>query len=147
MIVIRHSYVLHHIQNYRPISLLYILSKLLERLKYYKIIDKIVNLVSPLQFGFVGGRSSLQQLLLFINSVVEAHELSTPIGVIYLDIRKAFDSISHNDLLWSLGICGNLWNWSSAYLHNRQQCVRISGFISEVLPMLSRVVFLALSLH
>jgi len=72
------------IKNYRPISLLCILSKLLERLIYDKIIDKIINLVSPVQFGFVRGRSSLQQMLLFINSVVEAHELSTPIDAIYL---------------------------------------------------------------
>ena len=76
------------IKNYRQISLLCILSKFLERLVYNKIVDKVIKLVSPLQFGFVRGRSSLQQLLLFINSVIEAHELSTPIDVIYLDIRK-----------------------------------------------------------
>ena len=130
------------IKNYCPISLLCILSKILEILVYNKIVDKVIKLVSPLQFGFVRGRSSLQQLLLFINSVIEAHELSTPIDVIYLDIRKAFDSVPHNDLLtrlWSLGIRGDLWNWFQAYLHNRQQRVRINNSISEVLPVLSGV--------
>jgi len=68
---------------------------------------------------------------------------------IYLDIRKGFDSVPHNVLLcltvnvlqcpWSLGICGNLWSWFGAYLHNRQQCVRISDSISEVLPVLPGV--------
>jgi len=76
-------------------------------------------------------------MLLFINSAVEAHELSTPIDAIYLDIRKAFDSVSHNDLLtklWSLGIRGSLWKWFSTYLGDRQQCVRVGDAISEVLP-------------
>ena len=62
------------------------------------------KLVSPLQFGFVGSRSSLQQLLLIINSVVEAHELSTPTNAIYFDMRKAFDFVPHNDLLTKHGL-------------------------------------------
>jgi len=69
-------------------------------------------------------------------------ELSTPIDVINLDIRKAFDSVPHNDLLtkvWSLGICGSLRKWFSSYLGNRQQCVRVGDAISEVLPVLSEV--------
>jgi len=127
------------IKNYRPISLLCILSKLLERLIYD---DKVINLASPVQFGFIRGRSSLQQMLLFIKSVVEAHELSTSIDAIYLDIRKAFDSVPHNDLLtklWSLEICGSLWKWFSTYLSNKQQCVWIGEAIWEVLPVLSGV--------
>ena len=59
--------------------------------------------------------------------------------MIYLDIRKAFDSVPHNDLLtklWSLGIQGNLWKWFSAYLRNRYQ---IGDAISEVLPIVSGV--------
>ena len=71
-------------------------------------------------------------MLLFINSVVEARELST-------DIRKAFDFVPHIDLLtilWSLGIRGSLWKWFSTYLSNRQQRVRVGDAISEVLPVL-----------
>ena len=65
---------------------------------------------------------------MFINTLVEAHESSTPIDTIYLDIRKAFNSVPHKELLtklWSLGIRGSLWRWFNAYLTNRKQCVRI----------------------
>jgi len=78
-------------------------------------------------------------MLLYINSVVEAHELSTPMDVIYLDIRKAFDSVPNNDLLTVLGNPGSLWKWFSTYLGNRQQCVWVGDTISEVLPVLSGV--------
>ena len=67
--------------------------------------------------------STAIQLLMFINTLVEAHESSTPIDTIYLDIRKAFDSVPHKELLtklWSLGIHGSLWQWFNAYLTNRK---------------------------
>ena len=87
-------------------------------------------------------RSSLQQLIMFINTLIEAHESSTLMHTVYLDIRKAFDSVPHKELLtklWSFGIRGSLWYWFNAYLTNRQQCVHISDSISEVLPVLSGV--------
>ena len=130
------------IKNYRPISLLCILSKILEKLIHDKIIDSVTKLISPLQFGFMRGRSSLQQLLMYINTLIEAHESFTPIDVVYLDIRKAFDSVPHNELLtklWSMGIRGSLWKWLNAYLTDRKQCVRVNKSISEVLPVLSGV--------
>ena len=62
--------------------------------------------------------------------------------VIYLDFRKAFDSVSHNELLFKLrclGIRGNLWCWFKAYLSDRMQCVAINGHTSGLLPVLSGV--------
>ena len=94
------------------------------------------------QFGFMRGRSSLQQPLTFINILIEAHKSSTPMDTVYLDIRKAFYSVPHKKLLtklWSLGIHGSLWYWFNAYFTNRQQCARINNSISEVLPVLPGV--------
>ena len=54
------------------------------------------------QFGFMTGRSSLQQLLLFMNNILEAR---TPADVIYLDFRKAFNLVPHNILLYIIYKC------------------------------------------
>ena len=55
-------------------SLLCLLSKVLERLVYNNIINSIKGTFSKHQFGFIEGRSCLQQLLLYLNTIVEAHE-------------------------------------------------------------------------
>ena len=60
----------------------------MEKLIHVKIINTVSKLTSPLQFGFMGGRSSLQQLLMLINTLIEARESSTPMDTIYLNIRK-----------------------------------------------------------
>ena len=56
------------ISNCRPILLLCNTSKVLERLIYDKIIDHISAIISPYQFGFLSGRSTIQQLLVFFSS-------------------------------------------------------------------------------
>ena len=86
------------------------------------------------------GRSCLQQLLLYLNTIVEAHECSNSVDVIYLDLRKAFDSVSYLKLLHKLkfyGITGQLLRWFKSYLFNRWQCVRINQSISQLLSVLS----------
>ena len=114
--------------NYRPISLLCVASKVLERILYNKVIASISNAISMCQFGFMKGCSTLQQLLIFLNSIHEHCKIQT--DVIYLDFAKAFDRVPHNELLlklWKIGITGNLWLWFRSYLNNRQQCVRLNG--------------------
>lgn len=99
------------IKNYRPISLLSCTSKILERIIYNKIIDHILASSVPEQFGFLPNRSSTQQLLLFLHHILSS--LSST-DVIYLDFQKAFDKVSHTELLlklWSIGISGDLWMW------------------------------------
>ena len=126
--------------NYRPISLLCVASKVLERLIYNKVIASISNVISMCQFGFMKGCSTLQQLLIFLNSIHEHCKIQT--DVIYLDFAKAFDRVPHNELLlklWKIGITGNLWWWFRSYLNNRQQCVRLNGTYSTFLPVLSGV--------
>ena len=62
--------------------------------------------------------------------------------VVYLDFRKAFDSVPHYLLLsklWRIGITGNLWKWFEAYLSSRTQCVSINNQHSNFLPVLSGV--------
>ena len=130
------------VKNYRPISLLCNTSKVLETLVYNRIITHLLNNITTHQFGFLPGRSTTQQLLLYLNKIFQATLQGHQTDSIYLDFRKAFDSVSHNKLLAKLsnnGIAGNLWNWFNSYLHNRFQCVKICSSISDPLPVLSGV--------
>ena len=117
-------------------------SKILERIIYNKIINFITNSVSNHQFGFLKHRSSIQQLLLLLNTIYNSALTHSPTDVIYLDFKKAFDTVSHPKLLfklWSAGITGDLWMWFRAYLLDRQQCVTINGQQSSILPVLSGI--------
>ena len=78
-------------------------------------------------------------MLLFIDSIVN-HPSQT--DVIYLDISKAFDTVSQGILLsklWHFGISGSLWAWFKNYLSNRYQRVSINNNLSHILPVVSGV--------
>ena len=97
------------IKNYRPISLLCIVSKVLERLVYDKILPFLLQQLTVFQFGFLPNRSAIQQLLSVANIVQEALATNKCVDIIYLDFKKAFDSVTHSRLLsklWYLGIRG-----------------------------------------
>ena len=125
--------------NYRPISLLCILSKLLEHIIYDKVIKHASNRISDSQFGFMKNQSTLQQLLVFFDTIYKANK--TQIDV-YLDFAKAFNWVPHNELLsklWSIEITKDLWLWFKSYLTGRCQCIRINGSCSNFLPVLSGI--------
>ena len=78
-------------------------------LQSISIIRHVHSKLSKHQFGFLPNRSTLQQLLVFTQNLFEA---KSEVDVVYMDFRKAFDSVSHNGLLnklYSIGIIGNLW--------------------------------------
>lgn len=131
------------VKNYRPISLLSCTSKVLERIIFNQIVDHITDsVITKFQFGFLRNHSSIQQLLIFLHSIYNSHLHRDCTDVIYLDIRKAFDSVSHPELLyklWSSGITGNLWMWFRSYLSERMQCVTVNSHPSKFLPVLSGV--------
>ena len=127
------------VKNYRPISLLCNTSKILEKIIYDKIIGFVSKSISPAQFGALKGRSTIQQLMIFLHYVFNSKAQT---DTIYLDIQKAFDSIPHCKLLsklWSFGITGRLWRWFQCYLSNRTQVVKINNVLSNPLPVLSGV--------
>ena len=130
------------VSNYRPISLLCVISKVLERIVYNNIIHFLDGTFSDFQFGFLPGRSSLQQLLIFINEILNAKQTNYGLDILYLDISKAFDTIAHHILLTKLhkcGISGGLLKWLHAYLTDRAQCVCINNQLSGLLPVTSGV--------
>ena len=100
--------------------------------------------MSLYQFGFIPDRSSVQQMLVFYTAVLHVRGFNsrTQTDAIYLDIKKAFDVVSHTKLLFKLstyGISGELHNWFRAYLSNRVHSVCIDGVLSNTLSVLSGV--------
>ena len=133
---------LSEVSNYRPISLLCIMSKILESIVFDKIISFIRPKLSVCQFGFLKQRSCLLQLLSSYSIVFEAVENMKLVDTIFFDFRKAFDSVPHQELLyklWLIGITGPLWEWFREYLAGRSHCTTINGVSSSYLPVLSGV--------
>ena len=124
------------VKNYRPISLLCTISKVLERLVFICVADHVADYISNCQFGFTKGRSSQQQLLIMLDTIYTNFENKIYSDVAYLDLKKAFDSVDHNILLsklQSMGITGQLLAWLEAYSADRQQLVSIHGEFSGLL--------------
>jgi hypothetical protein len=126
------------VDNYRPISLLSSISKILEKIVADKLIHHLISndLLYTHQYEFLPKKSTEQNLLQIVNYVTNAlNEGMYCVGV-FLDLRKAFDVCSHEILLKKLekmGICGLAHQWFKSYLTNRKQCVDISGNFSDLI--------------
>ena len=130
------------VKNYRPISLLCNVSKVLERLIFDKVSPFVTRQITMSQFGFLRNHSSVQQILKFLINIVNQIDNKCQCDVIYLDFRKAFNSVPHKELLHklrSIGIKGSVWKWFECYLSSRVQCVAVNDSMSDVLPVLSGV--------
>ncbi len=124
------------LRNYRHISLMLVVGKMLESI----IRDKIVNnlerysLISDSQHGFWHKRSCLSNLLMFYNDLFHAQENTKSSDIVYLDFQKAFDEVPHNKLMFKvkqLRINGKVHNWIENWLINRKQRVVINGTASD----------------
>ena len=58
------------------------------------------------RFGFLPGRSALQQIIIYITSLIQAKQHDSQSDVVYMDFRKAFDSVPHDKLLIKLKLVG-----------------------------------------
>ena len=122
--------------NYRPISLLPILSKVMEIvvnncLRQYLEDNK---LLFSSQYGFRLGRSSADALICLTQQWEDALDRRSDVLAVTLDIRKAFDRVWHRGLihkLSSFGISGLLSAWISSFLSDRSQSVILDGFTSS----------------
>ena len=131
-----------HVENYCSISLLCIISKVLERCVMSKLRDHLLNLINTSQHGFIPGRSCTTQLLEVLNYIGSVLDSGKQTDVIFLDMSKAFDKVSHVTLIAKLRqyhISGPLLEWFSPYLHDRRQRVTILGATSSKKPVSSGV--------
>lgn len=117
------------LNNYRPISVLPIFSKVIERVLYVRITNfcSQENIITKQQYGFQKKKSTEQALLSIKDKIINNFEQRYYTLGIFLDFKKAFDSIKHEILLVKLnqyGIRGVSLKLISSYLTNRfQYCV------------------------
>jgi len=121
--------------SYRPVSLLPVCSKILEKVVYNQLLDFLEcnKLLDNEQHGFRQGKSTISAGINFIESIIDSVDKNENIVGIFLDLTKAFDSVSHDKLLkqlTSLNIKGKELNWFNSYLKNRMQCVELHNTIN-----------------
>ncbi len=126
--------------NYRPISILTIFSKMLEKLFYNRLSSFVNkhNILNSNQFGFRMGQSTSLALAHVISSLTNKCNLNNKIAFVLLDLKKAFDLINHELLLNKLsfyGIRGIALQWLRSYLTNRTQKTKINDTFSNVKPV------------
>ena len=128
--------------NYRPISILPAFSKLLEKIIYNQLYTFLNNnnILYEHQYGFRKNHSTIHPILHLIKDVVTNNDKPTKestIGI-FLDLSKAFDTISHDILLNKLdhyGIRGLTNDWFRSYLTHRKQSTRYQSFLSSWKPI------------
>lgn len=116
--------------NYRPISVLPSLSKVVERVINQRMINYLTknNILSPSQFGFRQGKSTEDAVLALVSAVTEKVDRGRKCLAVFLDLKKAFDTVSVPTLLHRLediGVRGIPLKLFAEYLSERRYVVRI----------------------
>ena len=136
----------HNAKNYRPISLLPIFGKILEKIIFDDLYAHFFenNIISEHQSGFRKGDSTIKQLLSICHDIYKAFDQNPPLEArgVFLDISKAFDKVWHAGLLFKLhihGVSGKLYSIISSFLEHRYQRVTIEGVESPWHPVAAGV--------
>lgn len=126
--------------SYRPISLTSIPCKLMGRLLKRGIMAHLLdnNLISRAQHGFLPRKSCTTNMLLFMDSLTQAHDDGLITDAIFFDFAKAFDKVPHKPLLRKLaayGIVDEILNWIESFLTGRTFRVKVGSTLSQPSPV------------
>ena len=124
--------------NYRPISLLSVLSKVQERIAYEHLYEHINPHLPKSQSGFRSNDGTELQLARLLHHVMAERNSGKTVLSCFFDLSKAFDRVWHRGLLAKLahlGVSGNAHSWLVDYLRHRRQRVRISNQYSSWLDI------------
>ena len=128
------------IENYRPISMLSVFSKIFEKLihaKLYEYFDEN-NIINENQFGFRSSHSTTHALINATENLYKSLDNDLHTIGIFIDFSKAFDTVNHSVLCSKLehyGIHGNMLNLITSYLCDRDQYVSYGSKHSTNLPL------------
>ena len=130
--------------NHRPVALTSSFCRIKESIISNVMLSHLLynDLLLPNQFGFLPNRSSSDQMLWCLHDWYTSYCSNTAEYVVYTDITKAFDSVSHVKLitvLKSYGFNTQLLDWIQNFLSNRSQVVKVNSAFSPPLPILSGV--------
>ena len=130
--------------GYRPISILPVVSKVIEQHIKLLIEDHLrINApISSHQWGFISSRSSISALIRVIDALSNALDQGFEVCMVFFDVSKAFDTVPHIpllDTLKELNIDKYILRWIESYLFKRSQYVAVEGFDSSLLPVVSGV--------
>jgi exonuclease III len=124
-------------KNFRPVSNLAFISKIIEKVVLTRYNNHIVNeeLHDPFQSAYRANHSTELALLRIQNDLLMAIDAKRCVVLVLLDLSAAFDTVNHNTLLNrmsnELGIRGDALSWFQSYLTNRTQQVRLGGASSK----------------
>ena len=122
--------------NYRPVSLLCVLSKVFEKVMYDRLLEFLENhkLLFSGQFGFRRLHSSYMALMILMDKLISSLDKGETVIGIFLDFSKAFDTVDHEILLQKLfhyGVRGCALDWFRSYLCGRKQYVTYNNISSN----------------
>ena len=125
-----------HIDNYRPISVLPVLNKIFEKLIFVRMLSfcNRYNLIRDTQFGFRSGSNTDRAALNLIFKILPSFEMKNYALTVFIDLRKAFDTIDHELLISKLsryGFRGMMSDYLKSYLQHRQQFIDFNGTNSD----------------
>ena len=124
----------NEIKNYRPISLINVLSKIYETILSEDLTSLLKPKMSIFQHGFLEDKSTVTNLTILSELAAEAIQNKCQLDVIYTDCEKAFDKVNHSILLKRLvefGISEDAYLFLKSYLTDRRQWVGVGGSMSE----------------
>ena len=123
------------LENYRPVSLLFICGKILERLMFKEMFNFFIEnkLIPSNQAGFKPGDSCINQLLFITHEINESFDVELEVKSVFIDITKAFDEVWHDGIMYKLtqnGISENLLNLLEDFLKETIHRVVLNGQVS-----------------
>ena len=131
------------VKQYRPLSLLCNASKVFEKVIFNELYDIVKTTQHNAHHGFRRRRSVITQMLLFLCHLCNKFDGNQKeLLVLYLDFKKAFDSVPHDIVLYNIemvGIGGNFLKFTARYLSKRKQYVKLNDFNSETVQVTSGV--------
>ena len=121
--------------NYRPVSLTCVLCKIMEGILRDAIVEHLEthSLLRASQHGFMAGKSTLSNLLEYLEELTRLIDQGHAVDIVYLDFAKAFDKVPHRRLIKKcegLGIRGRVLGWIREWLTERRQRVVLNGVCS-----------------